>query len=39
MRRPATHVDHIHPVLFGGTDDRTNLQALCAGCRLSKGDR
>jgi hypothetical protein len=24
-------------VLFGGTDDLSILQALCAGCNLSKG--
>jgi 5-methylcytosine-specific restriction endonuclease McrA len=34
---PAAHVDHITPVLFGGTDDDRHLQALCAGCNLSKG--
>lgn len=33
---PASHVDHIRPVLFGGTDDESNLQALCAGCNLTK---
>jgi 5-methylcytosine-specific restriction protein A len=34
---PATHVDHITPVLFGGTDDEGNLQALSASCNLAKG--
>jgi len=27
--RPATQVDHIVPVDLGGTDERSNLQALC----------
>jgi hypothetical protein len=35
----ASHIDHIQPVLFGGTDDETNLQALCTACNLSKGSR
>jgi 5-methylcytosine-specific restriction endonuclease McrA len=34
--RRANHVDHIHPVLFGGTDDPVNLQALCEACNLQK---
>jgi 5-methylcytosine-specific restriction protein A len=34
---PASHVDHIQPVLFGGTDDESNLQALCEHCNLTKG--
>jgi 5-methylcytosine-specific restriction endonuclease McrA len=33
---PATHVDHIRPILFGGADDEHNLQALCARCNTSK---
>ncbi len=33
----ANHVDHVHPVLFGGTDDVANLQALCERCNLAKG--
>jgi 5-methylcytosine-specific restriction endonuclease McrA len=35
--RTAHHVDHIQPVLFGGTDDPSNLQALCAEHNLQKG--
>jgi len=27
---PANHVDHIVPAIEGGTDDETNLQALCS---------
>jgi 5-methylcytosine-specific restriction protein A len=32
----AGHVDHIIPVLFGGTDDPANLQSLCEACNLQK---
>lgn len=31
------HVDHIQPIVRGGTNDRANLQILCAPCNLSKG--
>jgi 5-methylcytosine-specific restriction endonuclease McrA len=31
------HVDHRVPVLFGGTDDESNLLAACANCNLAKG--
>ncbi len=34
---PASHVDHIRPVLFGGDDAESNLQALCERCNLAKG--
>src|SRR5690606_6721021 len=34
--RPATTVDHIIPKSQGGTDDRSNLQALCDTCRRRK---
>jgi hypothetical protein len=33
------HVDHIHPVKHGGTNDPGNLQALCQSCNLGKGAR
>lgn len=33
---PAEHVDHITPKAEGGTDERTNLQALCRGCHSRK---
>lgn len=31
------HVDHVVPLALGGTDDATNLQALCQACNLGKG--
>lgn len=33
------HIDHIHPVSRGGTDEIGNLTVACALCNLSKGDR
>ena len=36
---PATEVDHIKPKSIGGTDDRSNLQALCSPCHRSKTGR
>ena len=33
------HVDHIIPRSLGGTDVRSNLQALCRTCNLGKGAR
>jgi len=32
----ATDVDHITPKSQGGTDDMTNLQALCHSCHSAK---
>ena len=33
---PATEVDHILPVSRGGTDDRSNLRAVCRTCNLRR---
>lgn len=33
------HVDHIIPLVEGGTNDRRNLQILCQSCNLEKGRR
>lgn len=33
------HVDHIQPIALGGTDDRRNIQLLCAPCNQSKHAR
>lgn len=33
------HVDHIVPLVEGGTNDRRNLQILCKPCNLEKGRR
>lgn len=31
------HVDHKVPIARGGTDEDSNLQALCIGCNQAKG--
>ena len=31
--------DHVVPLSHGGLNDLTNVQLLCAGCNLEKGDR
>lgn len=41
-RRPpeiTLHVDHVIPLIKGGTDARENLVAACAECNLGKSDR
>ena len=34
--RPATQVDHVVPKAEGGTDDDSNLQAICKSCHQAK---
>lgn len=36
---PSEHVDHIVPVVRGGTSERDNLQALCRACHEEKTSR
>jgi len=38
-QEPSVTVDHIVPRARGGTDDRSNLQALCGDCRRAKDAR
>lgn len=33
------HIDHIMPVIKGGSSDKSNLQLLCPTCNLSKGPK
>lgn len=33
------HVDHVMPLILGGSNDATNLQILCAHCNMSKGGK
>lgn len=35
-KAPSTTVDHIKPKALGGTDDDSNLQALCDACHAWK---
>jgi 5-methylcytosine-specific restriction endonuclease McrA len=32
-------LDHIHPILHGGTNSPSNLRVLCVSCNSSKGAR
>jgi 5-methylcytosine-specific restriction endonuclease McrA len=31
------HVDHIHPRILGGSDDKDNLITSCEDCNIGKG--
>jgi hypothetical protein len=33
------HLEHIIPVVLGGSDDESNRALACASCNLAKGDR
>lgn len=35
-QRAASQVDHILPLTKGGSNDRDNLQSLCASCHSTK---
>ena len=37
--RPARAVDHVIPKVAGGTDDPSNLQAICNECHKAKTQR
>jgi HNH endonuclease len=36
-KRGPWHVDHVQPVILGGTNDPDNLVAACRACNLKKG--
>jgi len=36
LKRSEFHVDHIIPRVQGGTNDPSNLQALCITCHMKK---
>jgi 5-methylcytosine-specific restriction endonuclease McrA len=36
LLEPPWHIDHITPLCSGGSNDRSNLQALCAPCHTGK---
>jgi 5-methylcytosine-specific restriction endonuclease McrA len=38
-QKPATTLDHIIPLKYGGTNDWDNLRPLCGACNSSLGGR
>lgn len=36
---PSNSIDHIVPLVRGGTNDASNLQPMCRRCNSKKGDR
>lgn len=36
---PATEVDHVWPLYYGGEDHADNLQGLCGPCNRAKGNK
>jgi 5-methylcytosine-specific restriction endonuclease McrA len=36
---PATQIDHVIPVIKGGTDHPSNLRPICWPCNREKSDR
>lgn len=38
-KNTTLHVDHILPVVQGGTDELDNLQTLCQACNLAKSNK
>jgi hypothetical protein len=38
-RRILLTIDHVHPVVLGGTNDPGNLVTACRACNLTKGAR
>lgn len=39
LRLGDSHIDHVVPVVQGGSNEWDNLQLLCAGCNIRKGRR
>lgn len=37
--RPDLQIDHITPIIEGGSNDLSNLQLLCARCNATKSDK
>ncbi len=36
MQKKIDHTDHIIPLVNNGTNELSNLQALCVGCHMDK---